>query len=492
MSARKKALLKKHRRNKRVIMALLVLILVAFIDFGIYDIGPWWISPVLAILFWLAHEAWFADHLFYSPRDSYHYDFPSGTVELPVSLENGRLVFATDALPKDAETLVLEVQLKATWLGWLLDPQVRVCGTPEHDRQDFERRASGTRYINLSGEGESLRSGELELKGKFCRLGSTAKLYAFTHPDFSRQKVMIIAPHADDAELAAFGLYSESRDPVIVTLTQGEIEADYYRRLGLDTAAAARLKGRLRTWNSYAVPLWGDVPIENCIQLGYYCLQLSSMCSHPADAYGSRESEEADIRGARHLNKCILPGDADGLPTWQNLIADLVALLERHQPGVIVMPHPQLDPHDDHIHAALAVEQAIAQSAWKPNVQLLYANHLADNDRWPMGPANNGVALPPAIEALPAYAPWSPKLSSATRVDKAMALTMQHDLQIPLPFKKRLRRVIQRFLAGRAWPTIGEDEFFRKAVRRHELFWVRPLKGEYEASGDPQPARMAP
>ena len=36
-----------------------------------------------------------------------------------------------------------------------------------------------------------------------------------------------------------------------------------------------------------------------------------------------------------------------------------------------------------------------------------------------------------------------------------------------------LRRLIQRLLAGRRWPATGEDEFFRKAVRRHELFWVR-------------------
>ena len=58
------------------------------------------------------------------------------------------------------------------------------------------------------------------------------------------------------------------------------------------------------------------------------------------------------------------------------------------------------------------------------------------------------------------------------RLDKAMALAMQHDLQAPLPTKKRLRRLLQRLLAGRRWPASGEDEFFRKAVRRHELLWV--------------------
>lgn len=56
-----------------------------------------------------------------------------------------------------------------------------------------------------------------------------------------------------------------------------------------------------------------------------------------------------------------------------------------------------------------------------------------------------------------------------------MALQMQHDLQGPLAVKKRLRRLIQQLLLGRRWPASGENEFMRKAVRRHELFWVRQL-----------------
>jgi hypothetical protein len=92
-----------------------------------------------------------------------------------------------------------------------------------------------------------------------------------------------------------------------------------------------------------------------------------------------------------------------------------------------------------------------------------------------MGPAGSGIALPPALAPVPADGLWSPVLSPEVQLDKAMALAMQHDLQSHLPFKKRLRRTIQRVLAGRCWPTTGEDEFFRKAVRRHELFWVRRL-----------------
>ncbi|MCY1259495.1 GlcNAc-PI de-N-acetylase [compost metagenome] len=470
MSARKQHLLKQHRRKKRVVLLIALLALVLL---GI--LAPWWSVPLAVALGWIAHEAWFADHLFYSPRDDYRYDFPPGHASLPAAIGPHGLHIVADALPADAETLILEVTLRATWLGRWLDPQVLIEGA-EADRQDFERGVNGRRYINLSGLGDAIRGGHLRLRGRHCRLAAQGTLHAFANPEHGARRVLIVAPHADDAELAAFGLYSRAQEVAIVTLTQGEIEAEHYRKLGLDKAAAARLKGRLRTWDSLAVPLWGGVPAGRCVQLGYYCLQLPAMFAEQDKPFGSRESAEDDIRSARRHNPLALPADADGVPNWGNLVADLAALLEHFRPEVLVTPHPQLDPHADHVHATLAVEQAIQRSAWQPDTLLFYANHLHDNDRWPMGPADGGIALPPCIEPLPADGLWSPTLDAATRIDKAQALAMQHDLQLPLAAKKRLRRLIQRVLAGRRWPASGEDEFFRKAVRRHELFWVRNLR----------------
>jgi LmbE family N-acetylglucosaminyl deacetylase len=211
------------------------------------------------------------------------------------------------------------------------------------------------------------------------------------------------------------------------------------------------------------------------VQLGYYCLQLPVMAEQPQVPFGSRESGESDVRPVRRHNPLPLPADTDGQPTWNNLIADLVAVIEHYRPEVLLTPHPELDPHHDHVASTRAVLEACERSGWKPKTLLLYANHLHDNDRWPMGPAGNGIALPPAINALPADRLWSPTLDAERQLDKAIALSLQHDLQGPLPLKRRLRRLIQWALAGRRWPATGEDEFFRKAVRRHELFWVRPL-----------------
>ena len=467
MSARKQQLLKRHRRHKRIAL-LISLVLLVVLGIAV----AWWLVPLLLVLGWVAHEAWFADHLFYSPQDDYRYAFPSATPALPLRIRAGRAVL--DGELAAGETLILELRVTAGWLGRWLDPQVWIGA----DRQDFERGVDGVRYLNLSGQREALCAGGLTLRGRFCRLAASGTLHVLSNPDYAERRVLVIAPHADDAELAAFGLYGQAHEAAIVTLTQGEIEAENYEGLGLDPIAAARLKGRLRSWDSLAVPLWGGVPQSRCVQLGYYCLQLPAMAAEPQMAFGSRESGEADIRSARRHNPLALPGDTDGQASWTNLVADLVALLEHFRPEVVVTPHPELDPHADHVAATRAVLEAVAASAWRPEILLLYANHLHDNDRWPMGPADGGIALPPAIEPLPADGLWSPVLSADMRLDKAMALAMQHDLQGPLPPKKRLRRLIQRALAGRRWPATGENEFFRKAVRRHELFWVRRLPGQ--------------
>lgn len=463
MSTRKQDLMKQHRRSKRVtLLGLLVAALAAC-----YWLGPWFFAVIL-LVGWVANEAWFSDHLFYHPGDDYHYQFGAVSRQ-SVTLDDGLVRLSAELMPGD--TLILEVTLRANWLGRLLDPYVRI-GT---DRQDFERGVGGIRYLNLSGQSQALALGQLAVTGHRCRLPGTATLFSMSNPDFAQQRVMVLAPHADDAELAAFGLYSRCAEASIVTLTQGEIEAERYRSMGLDDAGAARLKGRLRSWDSLAIPLWGGVPASRCVQLGYYCMRLREMSESVSESFGSRESQEQDVRRVRQHNATELPADADGLPTWNNLVSDLVRLLELFQPQVVVMPHPELDPHEDHVATYRAIHEAMAVSTWKPSVSLLYANHLHDNDRWPMGPAGFGVALPPALSPMPHDGLWSPSLSTAVQLDKAMSLAMQHDLQDPLLLKKRVRRFIQRWLAGRTWPATGENEFFRKAVRRHELFWVRHL-----------------
>jgi LmbE family N-acetylglucosaminyl deacetylase len=463
--SRKQQLLKRHRRNKRIGLMIALALLIAV---GV--LVTWWLPLVLAVLGWIAHEAWFADHLFYSPKDDYQYSFPPYTPQPKVHLNGEHLRLDEGVMLVEDATLVLALRVKSTWLGRFIDPVVELLGGENPDRQTFERGVNGLRYLNLSGQAQVLSRGELRLRGRFCQLLGEPVLWAFEHPEYRRQRVMVIAPHADDAELAAYGLYSQADEAWIVTLTAGEIEAEHYQQMGLSKVDAARLKGRLRAWDSIAVPRWAGVPEAHCVQLGYFCLQLGAMQASPNQPVGSREADLSDTRLFRRLNSFALPGDVDGAPTWNNLLADLRALLLRAQPEVIVLPHPTLDPHPDHICAQEAVLEALKGLEWQPTL-LGYANHLHDNDRWPMGHSGDGTALPPVFDAARTLHPYCLLLDRAQQCDKAMALGMMHDLQPPAPFKRRLRRRLQRLLAGRSGSPYGENEFFRKAVRRQELFW---------------------
>src|SRR3990167_8408471 len=274
MSARKQQLLKQHRRHKRIALLIGLTLLLLL---GIFV--AWWLLPLLLVLSWIAHEAWFADHLFYAPGDDYQYAFPDGTPALPVRLSDGQLQLQAEL--GEPDPLILQLELRSSWLGRWFDPYVQIGA----DRQDFERGVCGQRYLNLSGQLAALKAGQLALSGRFCRLPLSATLHAFSQPDYRQQRLLVIAPHADDAELAAFGLYSQAAAVSIVTLTQGEIEAENYQLLGLNQAQAARLKGRLRSWDSLAIPLWGGVQQSQCVQLGYYCLQLPAMLEQPEQAF---------------------------------------------------------------------------------------------------------------------------------------------------------------------------------------------------------------
>lgn len=467
---RKQLLLMRHRRNKRAALVFGLLILLVL---GVWWV--WWVPLLLGFFGWVAHEAWFADHLFYSPKADYQYRFSNDCELVSPHLDKGRLWVDLPESIRDGDTLVLAIRVKSSWLGRFLDPRIDVLGDQDHDSQVFERGVDGMRYLNLSAFASALALGQLRLRGRYCRLVGQPRLWSFPHPDYAAQRVMVIAPHADDAELAAYGLYSKASEAWIVTLTAGEIEAEHYQRLGLNRSDAARLKGRLRAWDSIAVSRWGGVSAERAVQLGYFCLQLPAMQGAPDQPVASREADLVDTRIFRQYNPFPLPGD-DGVPSWNNLLADLRALLLKARPQVIVLPQPGMDPHPDHICATAAVLEALGGLEWQPDTLLGYANHLHDNDRWPMGDAHFGVALPPFFDSDKTLWPCSLAVGPDARLDKAMALGMMHDLQPPSPLKRQVRQFLQRWLAGRLRPVEGNNDFFRKAVRRQELFWRSDIK----------------
>jgi LmbE family N-acetylglucosaminyl deacetylase len=68
--------------------------------------------------------------------------------------------------------------------------------------------------------------------------------------------VLLVAPHPDDAEIGAFGLYSCARSTVL-TVSAGDYVDGRYADLAADEAGQRDLGGEVRALDSVAVPQWG-------------------------------------------------------------------------------------------------------------------------------------------------------------------------------------------------------------------------------------------
>ena len=460
---------KMRRRSKRKLLLAAALILAVMLVLG------WWLPALLLLAtFYLLNEVMFADHVFYDPGEDYRYRL--GGESLDCTLDGSQLSIEPGVDVPD--TLLLRIRVSADTSGRVLDPSVEFSASGELRRQYFERGVDGYRYLNLSAFRAHLARGEsLAVSQRRCKLQhDTAELLAFANESVVDRRVLIVAPHADDAEIAAFGLYRQVPECTIVTVTAGETDAEQFApwlASGEPAEAAARFKGRVRCLDGVAAAIWGGVPQERCIALGYGCMQLEAMRGEPESPVVSPFSALDDTRPFRAFNRVQLPTDGDGRASWNNLLRDLTAIVAEFRPEVIVTAHPLLDKHPDHIAATQAVWHAVSNSPEPHPRWLLYANHLQVSQHYPFGPAHSELGLPPQLgRDLALDSVFSVSLDRQAQRDKALALDLMHDLKRPVRVKKWLRKRLQKLLLARPVTPYGEDDFFRKAVRASEVFLV--------------------
>ena len=175
MSARKQILLKHHRRQKRIAL-LLALALLAIVGVLV----AWWWVPVLLLLGWIAHEAWFADHLFYSPSDDYSHAFAESTRIVNSRIDAGCVKFEGEL--ETADTLILQVHIKASWLGRWFDPYVLI----GYDRQDFERGRERAALPEPVRAGRAIGAGQAVAARSVLPSGSACHAPRATQPGLRR------------------------------------------------------------------------------------------------------------------------------------------------------------------------------------------------------------------------------------------------------------------------------------------------------------------
>jgi LmbE family N-acetylglucosaminyl deacetylase len=349
------------------------------------------------------------------------------------------------------------------------DPWVEVSVGEFRIQQYLDAKAVGVRWLNLGGLHEQLTGGaEVIIRTHAVTLAAeAATLRLFDNHLDLQQRILVIAPHPDDAEIAAFGLYAD-RQASVVTVTAGNAGDMNYGASVSDPAEHYFLKGYLRAFDSVTVPWQGNIPPQRTANLGYFDGRLDAMYLAPKQMISEVYSANTDVARYRRANLSELVSSAARSNTWEHLVEDLVEVLRKVNPGIVVMPDPRLDSHPDHEFTSVALDQALEQ--WRGNPMfLLYTNH-ADADHYPYGPAGTVMSLPPSEREVSMQKIYSHPTAHALQVRKLFALESMHDLRLSPDEQSTCSSptIPQR----PDYPRIPEVDYFRRAPRANELFYV--------------------
>ncbi len=410
------------------------------------------------------------------------YDF-SRTQSQTVSaqLRGGKLQLAPGGRPGD--TVLVAIRVRATLLGHWFEPCVHIDDGVQNLRQALERGGAGLRYINISSLDLS-RDTAVRLEGRFLDVpDQTVTLYSISScAGLDGKRLLLISPHPDDAEIAAFALYS-NQDAYLVTVTAGEGAGpeDLGSFAVFDGATAYSEKGRTRVWNSLTVPMLGGVPLQHTANLGYFDGTLQAMREQPMTPVKSAhtEAQSLDFFGQAPSAQFVIPRAARRA-TWRNLVEDLAYTVQHLNPDIIVAPYPRLDDHPDHKMSTAALLEALRNVNWNHGSLLLYTNHSVSSCWYPYGPAGDLVSLPPGGSGVLFDGLLSRSLTFADQQRKRVALEAMNDLRpgfsaaTPGTAMWRFLRTLKAALTG------NDQSYFRRAVRANELFFEVRASSLYE------------
>jgi LmbE family N-acetylglucosaminyl deacetylase len=385
-------------------------------------------------------------------------------------------------LPADLDltgcTVFLQVTTRTSLLGLMFDPFIEIHDETASYRQYFERGASGSRYLNLTPLFRGHRPAPLRylgMRGGWMRWGRAATLTAYDPPFISDASVLVIAPHPDDAEIAAFGMSVEHRSWV-VTVTAGE-KSTANLPPDIPVTARAEWAARLRVIDSFSNPQLGQVPPIWRVNLAYPDGVLESMYREPSRGFALTCEGRLSRNQLRAQNELPEFRAGDALCTWNGLVDEIQLVLELTRPDVIICPHPLLDAHSDHIFATVALEQAMRGPGRNPQL-LLYATHNRGAPSYPFGPGESLVGLPPGQhDAWVGDSIYSLMLEPHVRQAKYFAVESMHavrryDDAEPkgiLKFLNSIRREVVAYIAGMG---VDPASWLRRAPRPNEIYYV--------------------
>ncbi|KPJ67374.1 MAG: hypothetical protein AMJ43_03685 [Coxiella sp. DG_40] len=407
---------------------------------------------------------------------NYTYNF-TPEFSMPIQLVGNR--FTWPEIDSVEDTFLLKLNVEDKRLKKIIPPYLTIKSKDYVSKQYIERHNKGIRYFNISEIAHRIQAGQIiELSSNKLKWNDDIELLIFKSNISESDKVLVIAPHPDDAEIAAYGFYS-THDTYIVNITAGEGgNIDYCQSYSKSSMEQRLMRAKLRILDSITVPLLAGINPQRVINLGYFDSTLKDMYSNPDIVFTSKHTGVSDINIFRRLNLSNLVQSCTGKATWKNLIADLKALLKRVKPSIIVMPHPLLERHSDHCFGSLAVLEALIKSKLKQGQFFFYVMHPIGIPGYPFGPKHSPVTVPPNFRDFAIqYGVYSYQLSRKLQMEKSFAMDNMRDLReapdhmcsIKKAVKQGLHKKLKRYRHINAW-----HNYFRKAIRSNELFLTVP------------------
>jgi len=401
----------------------------------------------------------------YNQTKDYIYNFKNH-ISQNVLIQNNRLQIQTN----NKDTLILELKLKISITSYFFKPYIEI----DNIKHYFEYGSSGKRYINISYINQGL------IKENNCSFSKKElKLYTFKNTITQDSQSLIVAPHADDAELSSFGLYSWLKDVNIVTITAGENGVCNYCDIYKDLSQATLKKGKLRAFDAITTPLLGGVKLQNSLALGYFGGQLINMRKKPMQEFTSHIKDITSLKEFRHIAHSKFKLAKDVTCSYTNLKEDLKILLLEIKPKYIITPHPTIDSHPDHKESTYLIIELLLELELNSTL-LLYTNHLTTSELYPHGAIGSSIDLPPNFKDLLFDSIYSFQLNQNLQKDKFFAIESMHDLRdslIQLSLKRAWKLTIKLLKSK----IISKDKsYFRRAVRANELFFVAQKRDTLE------------
>jgi LmbE family N-acetylglucosaminyl deacetylase len=430
------------------------------------------------------------------PSLSYDYDFDSAPgLSTVATISDNKILVPAAPCPWDSG--LLKMRIAPDWHSKLLpfiddSPYVAIyINDQEISTQYFEHGFASEQYLNISSASKFSAGNPVTIKLKGHHViwsAQQADIQLFCNPPLVGRRILVIAPHPDDAEIAAFGLYSQdAANTFVVTITAGGAGLNKYLSL-YDSEVAARLaKARLRVWDSVTVPLLGGLSPDHVANLGYFDGTLAEMFNSKAVEASPAYSAKIKPGYYRKQNISTLLKTPPTTANWTSLVRDLVNVLGTTNPDVIIMPHPLLDSHKDHQLSAIATLEALEKTGKKSGSLYFYTNH-PPTDRFPFGPRDGIVSLAPTSgRVIHAEGFRSFPIDRETQTMKLFALEAMHDIR-PSNFSEnteygisiamaRIIRILKNTshdLVFGYHPDFYSLEHIRRAARPNEIFIIYP------------------